>query len=182
MSSQLDRLVPVLDGTNYCQWSVLMQSFLQMQELWEVIGGRHHMPAQPTPVATDVSQAAQAAFQAAQNAHDELYATWNIADSKPIGALTLRLAPQLRHYQTAAQQLWINLERAFGAPSMSAIFADFKVVMGSKLSGGNPVPEIERMAELFRRLALNNFLIADALLVFGSLVTKPEKDRNWTGP
>jgi len=124
------------------------------------------------------TQAAQAAFLAAQHAHDELYATWNIANGKAIGALTLRLTPQLRHYQTAnitAQQLWINLERAFGAPSMSAIFADFKVVMGSKLSGGNPVPEIERMAELFRRLALNNFLIADALQGLMLLAALPPK-------
>jgi len=90
MSSQLDRLVPVLDGTNYHQWSVLMQSFLQMQELWEVVGGRHRMPPQPTPVATDASQAAQAAFLAAQHAHDELYAAWNIVDSKAIGALSTR--------------------------------------------------------------------------------------------
>jgi hypothetical protein len=101
MSSQLDRLVPVLDGTNYCQWSVLMQSFLQMQELWEVVGGRHRMPTQPTPVATNAPQAAQTAHQTALEAYEAGYAAWNIADSKSLGALTLHLAPQLRHYRTA---------------------------------------------------------------------------------
>jgi hypothetical protein len=58
---------------------------------------------------------------------------------------------------------------------MSAIFADFKVVMGSKLSGGNPVSEIERMAELFRRLALNNFPIAEALQGLMLLAALPFK-------
>jgi hypothetical protein len=90
MSSQLDRLVPILDGTNYRQWSVLMQSFLQMQELWEVVGGRHRMPAQPTPVASDASQAAHTAHQTAFEAYEAAYAAWNRDDSKSLGAIEQR--------------------------------------------------------------------------------------------
>jgi hypothetical protein len=164
MSSQLDRLVPVLDGTNYREWSVMMQSYLQMQELWDVVGGRTRMPTQPTPAATDAPQAARDAYAAAHAVYQTEYATWYQLDSRAMGALTLRLAPQLRHYRTpniTVRALWVNLERAFGAPSMSAIFSDFKVVMGIKLSGGNPVPEIERMAELFGRLASNNLPVAE---------------------
>jgi hypothetical protein len=136
------------------------------------------MPAQPTPVASDASQAAHTAHQTAFEAYEAAYAAWNRDDSKSLGAITLRLAPQLRHYRTAtvtARQLWTNLERTFGAPSMSAIFTDFEVVMGSKLSGGNPVSEIERMAELFRRLALNNFPIAEALQGLILLAALPSK-------
>jgi len=134
MSSTLDRLVPVLDGTNYRDWAVLMQSFLQMQELWEVVGGRLRMPAEPTrltaprptPPATTalpVPQAQLEAYEIAVAAYRVEYYAWNTADSKALGAITLRLAPQLRHYHTAnitARQIWTNLERAFGALSMSA--------------------------------------------------------------
>ena len=35
MSSQLTNLVPVLDGTNYQQWSTAMQSFLMSQGQWK---------------------------------------------------------------------------------------------------------------------------------------------------
>jgi len=189
MSSTLDRLVPVLNGTNYRDWAVLMQSFLQMQELWEVVGGRMRMPTEPTrpaaprptPPATTalpVPPAQQEVYDNAMADYQVAYNAWNLADNKALGAITLRLVPQLRHYHTAnitARQIWINLERAFGAPSMSAIFADFRIVMGSKLSGGNPVPEIERIAELYGRLALNNFPIADSLQGLMLLAALPNK-------
>src|SRR5882757_5638509 len=58
---------------------------------------------------------------------------------------------------------------------MSAIFSDFKIVMSSKLSRGNPVSEIERMAELFGRLALNQFPIADAMQGLMLLAALPPK-------
>jgi hypothetical protein len=35
--SSLDKLVPVLDGTNWREWEVCMTAYLQMQELWEVV-------------------------------------------------------------------------------------------------------------------------------------------------
>ena len=35
MSSQLTNLVPVLDSTNYQQWSATMQSFLMSQGQWK---------------------------------------------------------------------------------------------------------------------------------------------------
>jgi hypothetical protein len=37
MSSALDHLVPVLNGTNWREWEVTMTAYLQMQELWEVV-------------------------------------------------------------------------------------------------------------------------------------------------
>ena len=46
---------------------------------------------------------------------------------------------------------------------MSAIYAHYKPVIGLRLSGGNPVLEMERMAELYGWLAANNFTIPDAL-------------------
>ena len=35
--SSLDKLVPVLDGTNWREWEVCMTAYLQTQELWEVV-------------------------------------------------------------------------------------------------------------------------------------------------
>ena len=87
MSSSLERLVPVLDGTNYRDWAVLMQSYLQLQDLWEVVGGAHRMPAAlgPSPTAAQTT------------AYNEQYAVWNTIDNKAIGAITLRITASLRH-------------------------------------------------------------------------------------
>jgi hypothetical protein len=168
MSSSLERLVPILDGTNYRNWAVMMQSFLQMQELWDVVDGAHKMPTALDPSAT----AAQTA------AYNVAYAAWNTLDNKAIGAITLCIAPSLRHYRTAnqtAHTFWGNLRTAFAAPSMSSIYADFKAVINTMLSGGNPIPEIKCIAELFNRLAGNNFTIAANLQGLILLAALPSK-------
>jgi len=168
MSSSLERLVPILNGTNYHDWAVLMQSFLQLQDLWEVVDGSHHMPTALTPGAT-ASQT---------TAYNTAYAEWNIANNKATGAITLRIAAHLRHYRSAnqsARTFWGNLKTAFGAASMPAVFADFKQVINAKLSGGNPVPEMERMATLFGRLATNNLTITPSLQGLILLAALPNK-------
>ena len=101
MSSSLKCLVPVLDGMNYHDWAVLMQSFLQMQELWDVVDGAHRMPTALTPGAT---QSQITAYNAT---------VWNTADNKAIGAITLRVTASLRHYRSAnqtAHTFWGNLK------------------------------------------------------------------------
>jgi hypothetical protein len=58
---------------------------------------------------------------------------------------------------------------------MSAVFSDFKQAIGIKLSGGNPVPEIERMVMLFGCLANNNLNIAQSLQGLLLLAAMPGK-------
>ena len=41
-------LVPLLDGTNYHQWAIAMKTYLQVQELWSIIGGNKTAPKRPT--------------------------------------------------------------------------------------------------------------------------------------
>jgi len=170
MSSSLERLVPVLNGTNYCDWAVLMQSFLQMQDLWEVVGGTHRMPA---------ALAASPAPTPAQTAtYNEQYAAWNTIDNKAIDTITLRITASLRHYRGAndtSRTFWNNLKTAFGTASMPAVYADFKQVINIKLTGGNPIPDMERMATLFGRLTTNNLVLPanlQALLLLASLPPK----------
>jgi len=112
----------------------------------------------------------------------EAYAAWNTANNKATGVITLRIAASLRHYCAANQSahtFWGNLKTAFGAPSMPAIYADFKLVINTKLSGGNSVPEMERMATSFNCLAANNFTIANShqgLILLAALPGKWDSD------
>jgi hypothetical protein len=168
MSSSLERLVPILDGTNYRDWAVLMQSYLQLQDLWEVVDGGHRMPTALTPGATTLQM----------TAYNAAYAAWNTADNKATGAITLRIAASLRHYHAANQSVrtfWSNLKTAFGAASMPTVYADFKQVINLKLSGGNPVPEMEQMVTLFNRLATNNLSLTASLQGLILLSALPNK-------
>jgi len=156
MSSSLERLVPILDGANYRDWAVLMQLYLQLQDLWEVVDGSHCMPA----------ALAAGATTSETTIYNDAYAKWNIADNKATGVITLRIAASLRHYCSAnqsARTFWGNLKTAFGAASMPAVYVDFKQVINIKLSGRNPVPEMEHMATLFGHLATKSLTITASL-------------------
>src|SRR5579863_8181439 len=108
MSSSLEKLVPILDGTNYREWSVMMQAYLQTQELWDYVNGTAEMPVEPQPTTardgttTAVPAADMRTYQRAQ-------AAYVVQSDKALGAITLRLAPQLRHYRgTYAFTTWRN--------------------------------------------------------------------------
>jgi hypothetical protein len=55
MSSTLDRLVPVLNGTNYREWSTLMEAYLKMQDLWDVVSGATAAPIRPPGTIREVA-------------------------------------------------------------------------------------------------------------------------------
>jgi hypothetical protein len=139
-----------------------------LQDLWEVVDGGHRMPTALTPGAT-TSQT---------TAYNAAYAAWNTADNKATDAITLCITASLRHYRAAnqsARTFWGNLRKAFGAASMPAVYADFKQVINLKLSGGNPVPEMERMATLFNRLPANNLSLTANLQGLMLLAALPNK-------
>ena len=54
MSSTLDRLVPVFNGTNWRDFEVCMTAYLQIQELWEVTSTDQE-PREPVAPIVDVS-------------------------------------------------------------------------------------------------------------------------------
>jgi len=180
MSGSLDKLVPILDGTNYRDWEVTMSSYLMTQDLWDLIS--NDPPAEPQPtqriegvgdtarrVRVPPTEAELAEYKSELNAFKK-------EDNKALGAIVLRLATHLRHHRgDTARITWENLKGQFGATSVSASFADFKNAISLKLSGGNPIPEIERMATLFGRLSDNELEVSDnmeALILLAALPTK----------
>jgi len=160
MSSSLERLVPILDGTNYHDWSVLVQSYLQLQNSWEVVGGSYRMPTQP----------AQGASASDVTAFREAFSLWNAADNKASGAIMLRISASLRHYRGANQSA-----RTFRTASQSTQYVDFKLLINSKLSGGNPIPGMERMATLIDCLLTNSLTLANNLQGLILLAALPGK-------
>ena len=115
---------------------------------------------------------AQSPTPAQTTAYNEAYAVWNTIDNKAIGAITLHITACLRHYRGAndtSRTFWMNLKTAFGTASMPAVYVDFKQVINIKLTGGNPIPDMERMATLFGRLTTNSLTLPDNLQALLSL-------------
>ena len=52
MSSQLNRMVPLFDGSNYCTWATNMTAFLRSQCLWGIVA----QLAIPAPSQNEVNE------------------------------------------------------------------------------------------------------------------------------
>src|SRR5882672_4168953 len=180
--SSLDKLVPLFDGTNYREWSMMMESYLQMQDCWDVVNRTNAAPIAPRPtrrqegtgtdariITVSVPQEEIDAFQAA-------FTPWRKLNDKALGAITLRLAAHLHHHRVAgARETWQVLANLYGDSSYSATYSDFKQVLGIKLSGNNPIPEIKQMATLFGRLTGNKFELPDPVEAMILLAAIPSK-------
>ena len=45
MSSQIDHLVSLFNGSDYCSWAMSMTAFLRSQHLWGIVSGRETWPS-----------------------------------------------------------------------------------------------------------------------------------------
>jgi hypothetical protein len=58
---------------------------------------------------------------------------------------------------------------------VSALYVDFKQVLATKLSGGNPIPEIERLVTLFGCLSGTPLQLSETLQAMILLAALPSK-------
>ena len=131
MSSQLTNLVPVLNGTNYQQWSAAMQSFLMSQGQWKCT-----KPGAAAPGVTTVKAEAEAEGEPSTSATavttgKEELASWNEDAEKALGNIRLRLhhtiGYQFNEVATPAF-LWQALKNRYGAQGLSQAFVEFKEI------------------------------------------------------
>ena len=85
MSSTIDCLVPLFDGTNYNAWAAQMSAFLKAQALWGFASGSNIRP--DAPAAADTASVV-ATKNAARSA-------WEERDDQAAGFIQLRLSPNL---------------------------------------------------------------------------------------
>src|ERR1700735_3032235 len=105
--------VPILDGTNYREWSAQMTAFLQAAGLWLIVNGTITIP-------TDAAEALK----------------WQISDQQALGNITLRLSHNVRReVGTTSAITWTNLATAFGTIGVSRLYGDFRTLVNFKISG-----------------------------------------------
>ena len=164
MSSQLNHMVPLFDGSNYCTWATDMTAFLCSQCLWGIVSGREvrpsDLPSGRAAVAATSTSPAQLAIPAPSQEVSErqrLQREWTEKYEQALGIIQLWLSHNLHSLiEINTYQTWRNLEDHFGTPGAAIIFADFKSLTAFRLSGGNPAPAISKMITLLECLRVNH--------------------------
>ena len=152
MSSQLTNLVPVLDGTNYQQWSAAMQSFLMSQGQWKCTKPGAVAPA---VAAAEAEGEPSTSVTTATTGKEDL-ASWNEDAEKALGNIRLRLhhtiGYQFNEVATPAF-LWQALKNRYGAQGLSQAFVEFKGMMDTVIPNGvDPSPALDKIMSHYVRL------------------------------
>jgi hypothetical protein len=147
MTSQLTSLVPILDGTNYQEWSAKMTSFLMSQKQWKTVRGvSGYLPGcGPDPEAKD-GKAKTVVID--QSAYDD----WKDLSEQALGNIRLRLHFNIGYQFNEADDpkvLWEELKTRYGTPGITSAFVHFKAIMDTIIPPNvdpNPAVRVVRPA------------------------------------
>ena len=117
MSSSIEKLVPLLDGSNYRVWKDSMQSYLMSQGYWRITNGQYLKPAS---LATTNDCYAQVESDRRE---------WDNKDDTAYGSIMLRITPSLHNLTTGqigAKALWDVLAATLGKTGAALIYSEFK--------------------------------------------------------
>ena len=153
MSSQLTSLVPVLNGTNYQQWSAAMQSFLMSQGQWKCT--REGAEAPNTTTTTTEQEGGPSITITTRK---EEVASWYEDAEKALGNIRLRLHHTIG-YQfndvTNPSTLWETLKAKYGPVGLTHAFVEFKPIMDTVIPNGvDPSPALDKIMSHY--VCLNN--------------------------
>jgi hypothetical protein len=165
MSSSLEKLVSVFDGSNYLTWSDSMRAWLRSQGFWQVVSG-----AELKPILLPQATAVQTTEIGAR------ITAWENKNDQAFGSIVLRLAPSLRQHantKTTAKQVWELLATDYGVDGPSQAFIDFRTAITIKIPANNPSPSISQMADKFQRLTAQNIAIPELVQAMVLLTAMP---------
>src|ERR1700678_4411415 len=139
--SQLERSVPLFDGSNFLEWSAQMTAYLMKVGCWRIVNG-----TTTRPLAAGIAQ-------------DD----WDNKDEIAHGSLILRLAHNLRTgvVGTTAATTWTNVNMTWARTGVSSVYQDFKAAMRVRVSRGNPANYIMKLFTHLERLRANQVIIPD---------------------
>ena len=159
MSSQLTTLTPILDGTNYQQWSAAMQSFLMSQGQWKCVKPGATAPSTTTVRAEDGTSRTEG---------EKDLEDWNEVAEKALGNIRLRLHHTIGYQYNDVEDpadLWDSLKVKYGAPGMSNAYIEFKGIMDTALQNNvDPSPALDKIMAHATRLKNMRFDIPNHVL------------------
>ena len=184
MVSQIDRLVPLFNGSDYCSWATSMTAYLCSIRLWGIVSGRESRPSdlpsgraavtatQTTPAQLAIPAPTQEQVSERQAAQRE----WVEKDEQALGIIQLQLSHHLHTLiGITAYRTWRSIEDNYGKPGAALIFADFKALNAFRLSGSNPAPVISKMVTLLEHLRANHCQFLEFMQTMILLNALPQK-------
>ena len=140
MSNALMTTVPSLDGTNYRQWALLMEAYLQSQGQWTACTN-----GKPTLVTAADSSNNQAKL-------DE----WDENNVKVLGNIKLRLSISIRNSQsteTLTKDLWEALSNNYRQLALGSIHIEMRGIIETQIpANSNPAPALAKLQAHWDRL------------------------------
>ena len=174
MSSQLTNLVPVLDGTNYQQWSTAMQSFLMSQGQWKCT-----KPGAVAPGVTTAEPEAEGEPSTSVTATTgkEDLVSWNKDAEKALGNICLCLHHTIGYQFNdvdSPSTLWETLKAKYGPVGLTHTFVEFKAIMDTVIPNGvDPSPALDKIMFHYVRLSNMDCEIPKKILLMILLAKAP---------
>src|SRR5579872_3188335 len=183
MSSALTQFTEVLKGAgNFQQWASKMKNYLQSQKQWRLM---HAMrPTEKYPLlegeALQLAEAEVAKMKGKrtdqpdprfnydvtpenQSDIDE----WEDNNEAALGNIRLRLADEISYKhknEISAERLWRVLEREYGTPGISTVYAELISALTIQLpESADPSEAIDKLRGHFNRMAEGGMKIDDSL-------------------
>jgi hypothetical protein len=117
MSSSLEKLVSLMEGSNHLIWATTMELYLKAIGLWLITSSVQNQPTVPTATMTNAAEVCTA--QDTRN-------RWDNENDQAMGAILLHIDQSLHHHHTSRQAtahvLWTYLATTSGTQGPMLIF------------------------------------------------------------
>src|SRR4029077_9180558 len=162
--------VPVFDGSNWLSWSARMSQFLMAQKLWPYVAGTISKPALIATSSTDCM-----ATSASVKDRD----AWVLEDSSALGYLKIKCTESvvagIPADQATSKEVWDGLKEKYDKASAAVVLSEIRSAFGFRISGADPLPEVQKLAAMFQRLAQRGFSIPEFVRASILLMAMPSK-------
>ena len=133
-----------------------MKTYLQVQELWSIVGGNETAPKRPAALDNAAKDEQKAIYNTDMAEYKAKHETQTLKNEKAHGTILLHLSATIQVTQKAitARNLWSELDEEFNQPHNMTIFSDFKYCLDYHLlEHSDPMPDIFKIEDCFNCLA-----------------------------
>jgi len=165
--------VPAFDGSNWLSWSTRMYQFLMAQKLWAYVSGLITKPAlESSALATATSRPTTAESIKARN-------DWVTEDSAAIRYIKMKCTESvvagIPTMHMTSKEVWDSLKECFDKVSAATVLQEIRKAFSFRLSSGDPIDEISRLAATFAHLEQCGFTVPDFIQALILIIAIPQK-------
>jgi len=165
--------VPAFDGSNWLSWSARMSQFLMAQKLWAYVSGLITKPALESSASATATSCPTTA-ESIKACND-----WVTEDSAVIGYIKMKCTESvvagIPATHSTSKEVWDSLKEHFDKASAVTMLQEICKAFSFRLSGGDPIEEISKLAAMFARLEQHGFTVPDFIQASILIIAIPQK-------